>query len=318
MENKINKSKIIVIAGPTASGKTALSIELAKKINGEIISADSMQIYKEMNIGTAKPKEEEKEGIQHYLLDFVSPNVRFSVSQYTKLAHEAIKTILSKHKVPIIVGGTGLYINSIIYGIKYDELEIDFEYRKQLEEVAEKEGLDILYEKALKIDSDAMKKISKNDKKRIIRIIEIYHKTGKTKTQMEIESRKNEIKYDFHVYALQMDRNKLYERINLRVDKMIEDGLIQEVKELYNKYLDFPTAMQGIGYKEVVLYLKNQISKDDMIEKIKQGTRRYAKRQITWFKKDKSIIYLDALNSIQNNINIILEDYSEKKKEQIR
>ena len=318
MKEKEYKPKVIVIVGPTASGKTALSIELAKKINGEIISADSMQIYKEMNIGTAKPTEGEKQGIQHYLLDFVSPNERFSVSQYTKLAQEAIKTILSKNKVPIVVGGTGLYINSLIYGIHYDEEKIDIEYRKSLEKIAENKGLDVLYEKALEIDSIAMKKISKNDKKRIIRVLEIYHKSGKTKTQMEIDSKKGELKYDFRVFALQMAREKLYERINLRVDRMIEEGLIQEVSAIYNKYLDFPTAMQGIGYKEVVLYLNNQISKDEMIEKIKQETRKYAKRQITWFKKDKSIIYLDALDSIQNNINIILGEYSEKEEEQVK
>ena len=174
-------------------------------------------------------------------------------------------------------------------------------------------GLDKLYEQAKKIDPVAMEIISRNDQKRIIRILEIFKETGKTKTEQEIESRKNEVKYDYHVYILQMDREKLYERINYRVDLMIEGGLIEEVKNIYEKYKSFPTAMQGIGYKEVVEYLKNKVTKEEMIDKIKQETRRYAKRQNTWFKRDNSRIKLNALDGIQNNINIILEEYGERK-----
>ena len=184
------KQKVIVICGPTASGKTSLSIELAKRINGEIVSADSMQIYKEMNIGTAKPTVDEMQGIKHYLLDFVSPSQRYSVAEYKKDAIKAIDTIIENGKVPIIVGGTGLYISSLIYGIDYPETKIDISYRNQLEEIAKKEGLDVLYQKAKQIDSEAIKNISPNDKKRICRILEIYHATGKTKTEQEIESRK--------------------------------------------------------------------------------------------------------------------------------
>ena len=303
------KPKVIVIVGPTASGKTALSIELAKKINGEIVSCDSMQIYKKMDIGSAKPTKEEMQGIKHYMIDIVEPNERFSVAEYKKQAEHAIEEILSKGKIPIVIGGTGLYADSLIYEIEYPEIELDEEYRRKLEEEAKtKEGLESLYNKAKKIDEKAIKKISPNDKKRIIRIIEIYKATGKTKTEIEIESRKNEVKYDYKIFAINMDREKLYERINKRVDIMIGNGLIEEVKNLINEYDKFPTAMQGLGYKEVVEYFDGILTKEQMIEKIKQETRRYAKRQLTWFRKNKNTIWIDGLNDIQSNINIILEE----------
>lgn len=301
------KEKVVVICGPTASGKTALSIELAKKINGEIVSADSMQIYKDMNIGTAKPTIEEMQGIKHYLLDFISPEERYSVAQYKQDAKVAIKEIISKGKTPIIVGGTGLYVDSLIYEIEYNDIEIDVNYRKELEKIIEKQGLGELYKQALQIDPIAMEKISPNDKKRIMRVLEIYKSTGKTKTQQELESRKNPVEYDYRVFAINWDREVLYQRINKRVDIMIEQGLIDEVKSILKKYNKFPTAMQGLGYKEVVDYINGTYTKEEMIEKIKMETRRYAKRQLTWFRKNKQTIWLDGTNNIQNNINIILE-----------
>ena len=310
MSSKITEKrrpKVIVICGPTASGKTALSIELAKKINGEIVSCDSMQIYKDMNIGTAKPTEEEKEGIKHYLLDFVSPDKRYSVADYKKDAKKAIKEIVNKGKIPIVVGGTGLYVDSLIYEIEFQDIKFDEEYRRKLEKQVEENGLQELYERAKKIDEEAIKKISPNDKKRILRILEIYHATGKNKTEQEKESRKKEVEYDYKVYALNWDREKLYDRINRRVDIMIEQGLIEEVRNIYNKYEKFPTAMQGLGYKEVVEYLEGKTTKEEMIEKIKQETRRYAKRQLTWFRKNKQTIWLNAEDELQNNIRIILE-----------
>lgn len=306
----MQKQKVIVICGPTASGKTALSIELAKQINGEIVSADSMQIYKDMNIGTAKPTKEEMQGVKHYLIDFVSPDERYSVADYKQEAKKAIRKILKKGKVPIVVGGTGLYVDSLIFEIEYPNMEFDEEYREKLEKEVEENGLEGLYEKAKEIDNEAIKKISKNDKKRILRILEIYHATGKNKTDQEKESRKKEIEFDYKVYALKWDREKLYERINKRVDIMLEQGLIEEVKKVYEKYNEFPTAMQGLGYKEVVEYLENNITKEEMIEKIKQETRRYAKRQITWFRKNKQTIWLNAEDKIQNNIQIILGELS--------
>ena len=237
----MKKQKVIVICGPTASGKTALSIELAKKINGEIVSCDSMQIYKEMDIGTAKPTKEEMQEIPHYMINTIFPNERYSVADYKK---------------------------------------------------------------------EAMLKISSNDKKRILRVLEIYKATGKTKTEQERKSREKEPEFDYLVYGLNMPREKLYERINLRVDIMIKQGLIKEVEEIYKKYNEFPTAMQGLGYKEVVEYLEGHLTKEEMIEKIKQETRRYAKRQMTWFRKNKQTIWLDTENTKQNNLQIILEDLS--------
>ncbi len=306
----MEKQKVIVICGPTASGKTALSVELAKQINGEIVSADSMQIYKDMNIGTAKPTKEEMQGIKHYMMDFLSPDKRYSVADFKIEAKKAIRKIIQEGKIPIVVGGTGLYIDSLIYEIEYPEIEFDEVYRKKLEKEVQEKGLEDLYNKARKIDSKAMEKISQNDKKRILRVLEIYHVTGKTKTEQEIESRKNEPEFDYFVYAIDWERKILYDRINKRVDIMIQDGLIDEVKGILKKYDKFPTAMQGLGYKEVVEYIENKITKDEMIEKIKQETRRYAKRQLTWFRKNKQTKWLNGTNDMQNNINIILEGMS--------
>ena len=299
------KKTVVVICGPTASGKTSLGIKIANDINGEIISADSMQIYKDMNIGTAKPTKEEQSMAKHYLIDFVAPDKRYSVADFKNDATKTIKEIFKNGKTPIIVGGTGLYINSLVYNIDYNsEGEADLEYRNELE----KKDITELYEIAKKIDDEALNKISPNDKKRIMRIIEIYHSTGKTKTELEKESiKKNE--YDYKIFVLNWDRQKLYERINLRVDMMINDGLINEVQDLLKKYDNFPTAFQGLGYKEVKEYLDGKLTKEEMIEKIKQESRRYAKRQITWFKRYKNAIWLDGEN--QDNEKIILEELGE-------
>jgi len=307
------KPKVIVICGPTASGKTSLSIEVAKKIDGEIISCDSMQIYKDMNIGTAKPTVEEMQGIPHYMLDFVLPSERYSVADFKEAATDRIEDILKREKVPIIVGGTGLYVDALTKNITYPEIEIDLEYRKQLEELIKENGLESLYEEAKKIDEKAMQTISKNDKKRIMRVLEIYHQTGKTKTQLESESRLTPPPYEYIVFAINMEREKLYERINKRVDIMIDQGLIEEVEALTKKYEEFPTAMQGLGYKEVVSYLKKEITKEEMIEKLKMETRRYAKRQLTWFRKDENIKWIDGLAPLEQNIQCVLEEYSGEK-----
>lgn len=299
------KPIVIVICGPTASGKTKLGIDLANRINGEIISSDSMQIYKDMDIGTAKPTIEERAAAVHHLVDFVSPDQRYSVADFKKDATEKIKDILSRGKTPIIVGGTGLYVNSLIYNIEFKEQETDLNYREELEKL----DIEKLYEMAMKIDEEACKKISEKDRKRIIRILEIYHTTGKTKTELEAESRKK-VEYDYRIFVLNWDREELYERINYRVDLMMEAGLIDEVKSLLEKYKDFPTALQGLGYKEVKEYLDGILTKEEMIEKIKQETRRYAKRQLTWFRAYKNATWLDAKNA--NNVDIILEEIREE------
>ncbi len=302
------KPTVIVIGGPTASGKSRLGVELAKKITGEIISADSMQIYKDMNIGTAKITHEEMQGIKHYMIDFLSPEERYSVSDYKESAEKCIDEIIKKGKTPIIVGGTGLYIDSLIYGIEFVHEEIDAEYREKLNTMAKEGKLEELYNKAMEIDPVAMEKISPNDKKRIIRVLEIYHKTGMTKTEQDIKSRKNEVKYNYKVFAIDMNREILYERINKRVDLMMNEGLIEEVKGLLEKYKNFQTAMQGLGYKEVVEYLNCATSKEEMIELLKRKTRNYAKRQLTWFRKNKETIWLNGEASIDENINKILKE----------
>lgn len=296
-----NKPKIVVICGPTASGKTKLGIDVANKLNGEIISCDSMQIYKDMDIGTAKPTAEEQAQAVHHLVDFVEPDKRYSVADFKKDAENVIKDILNRGKVPIIVGGTGLYVNSLIYNIEFREEVTDLKYREELNNY----DIEELYKMAKEIDCKALEKISKNDRKRITRILEIYHSTGKTKTELEEKSRQ-ELKYDYRVFVLNMDREKLYDRINKRVDIMIEQGLVEEVENLIKKYNDFPTAMQGLGYKEVKEYLDNKISKEEMIEKIKQETRRYAKRQLTWFRAYENAIWLEAGN--EDNVKIIYDN----------
>lgn len=306
----MDKPKVIVICGPTASGKTSLSISLAKKINGEIVSCDSMQIYKEMDIGSAKPTVEEMQEIKHYLVDFVSPEKRYSVSEYKEDASKAIEEIINKGKTPIIVGGTGLYLNSLIYNIQYNEMEVDLNYRRELEKEAEEYGLEVLYNRAKEIDPEAMEKVSANDKKRITRVLEIYNATGRNKTELEKKFRK-EVPYNYLIFGINMERSILYDRINKRVDIMLEQGLIEEVKNLINKYSNMPTAMQGLGYKEVKEFLDGNISKEEMIEKIKMETRRYAKRQITWFKRIENIIWLDGLNKTEENVNSIMEVYGE-------
>jgi len=309
--NNMNKPKVIVIVGPTASGKTNLSVELAKRINGEIISADSMQIYKNMDIGTAKPTAYEMENIKHYMIDFISPEEDFNVAKFKHLAEQYIIEILQKGKVPIIVGGTGLYINSLVFNIEYGELQADYNYREELEKTASEKGLSFLYNQLKDIDPNACKKISENDKKRIIRALEIYKITGKTKTKLEELSKMNPSKYDYKIYGIQMDRQLLYNRINKRVDLMIEQGLIEEVLNLVKKYRHFSTAMQGLGYKEVVEFLEHKVTKLEMIETIKIETRRYAKRQLTWFRANKDITWLDGQAETEENVKLIMEGQSE-------
>ena len=299
------KEKIIVICGPTASGKTSLGINLANKINGEIISADSMQIYKDFSIGSSKPTEEERAMAVHHLVDFVDADQRYSVADYKEDCQKTINDILARGKVPIIVGGTGLYIDSIIYNIKYLEIKTDLEYRNKLEELP----IEDLYQRAIQIDPEAMEKISENDRKRMSRILEIYHTTGHTKAELEAESRGAEI-YDFRTFVLNWPREILYERVNTRVDQMIEKGLVDEVKNVLEKYKEFPTSMQALGYKEIKLYFDGMITLDEAIELIKTETRHYAKRQLTWFRKYDDAIWLDG-GKDDENVSIIIENYKQ-------
>ena len=284
------KPKVIVIVGPTASGKTSASIKLAKLINGEIISADSMQVYKEMTIGTAKPTTQEQEGIPHYLIDVVSPEETFNVTKYKEIAEKAIEEVLSKDKTPIIVGGTGLYVSTLINGIEFAEVGEDLEYREEMTKMAEEKGAQYIHDMLRKVDPDAADAIEVNNIRRVIRALEIYKLTGKTKTFLDKESRK-EVKYDYKVYGIETPREELYNRINVRVDKMFEAGLLEEVRSVNEKYKISSTAIQGLGYKEVIEYIEGKVSYEEMVEKLKMETRRYAKRQLTWFRREEKIVW---------------------------
>ncbi len=265
-----------------------------------------MQIYKEMNIGTAKPTSFEVKDIKHHLIDFVSPDTEYNVSKYKEDANKKIEEILSKGKVPIIVGGTGLYIDTLINGIEFADIKHDEKYVKELEEEYEKYGADYLFNKLEKVDKESSEKIDKNNIRRVIRALEIYKVTGKTKSLLDKESKK-EVLYNFLVFGIKWDREKLYERINKRVDIMIEEGLLEEVKNLNSKYKISKTALQGLGYKEVIEYLDGKITYEEMIEKIKMESRRYAKRQVTWFNHIDNIIWLDGENK-EEMINEIMQE----------
>jgi len=299
---------VIVILVPTASGKTKLSIELAKYIDGEIVSADSMQIYKYMDIGTAKPTEEEKQGIKHHLIDEITPDEEFSVARFQQLAVKYIDDIINRGKIPIVCGGTGLYIDSLIYNIEFGDTICDWELRERLRKEALEKGNEYLHNKLKEIDPEAAEKIHMNNVKRVIRAIEVYTYTHKTISMLQKESRNNPSKYKFYVFGLSMGREKLYERINQRVDRMIEKGLVQEVKKLMEMGYDKSTiAMQGIGYKEILSYLRGEISFDEAVYLLKRNTRRYAKRQFTWFNRMKDVhwINLDETHDLQEIIKNI-------------
>lgn len=289
------KEKLFILIGPTAVGKTSVSIELAERLNGEIISADSMQIYKYMDIGTAKISKEEMKGIPHYLLDIIYPDESFTVSNYKELATKHITEINEKNKLPIIVGGTGLYINSLVYNLNFAQVEPNEEIRKKLECTRIERGNKYLHDLLKDIDKGSSDRISINDTKRIIRALEIYEITGKTMTEYNKNFRLPNEDYDLEMICLNMNREKLYQRINYRVDLMIQSGLIDEVKFILDKGYDKNlVSLQGIGYKEIIMYLEDKCSLDEAIEKIKQGSRNYAKRQLTWFRRDNRIRWIDV------------------------
>ena len=303
-------NKILVLAGPTAVGKTALSIELAKKLNGEIISTDSMQIYKYMDIGSAKITTEEMDGIKHHMIDVTTPDKPFSVVDFKNMAQPIIDDLLSKDKLPILTGGTGLYINALTCNMNFTDATNDEAYRLELEELAKEHG-DIYIHNMLKdIDPVSYESIHPNNRKRVIRALEVYKVTNKPFSSFNAGEDFYKSKYDVHYYVLNMDREKLYQRINKRVDIMFEKGLLNEcIKLKENGYNSLMQAMQGIGYKEVLMYLENSISLEVATEMIKQGSRNYAKRQLTWFRKDPRAIFLnkDELSD-EEIINIITND----------
>ncbi len=285
--------EIIAIAGPTASGKTALAVELAKRLNGEVVSCDSMQIYRHMNIGTAKPAEDEKCGIAHHMIDIIEPWESYSVAAYAEDAKRCIDDITGRGKMPILAGGTGLYMDSVLKNTMFVELETDLELRQSLQDFAEKEGVLALHNRLKEKDPQAAEKIHPNNVKRVVRALEVCCKTGKTFTQVNIESER-EPAYDARILGLEWDREVLYDRINRRVDIMMESGLENEVRSLIDMGLKAEhTAMQAIGYKEIVSYFEGRTMLGEAIDKIKQESRRYAKRQMTWFRRNPEVEWIE-------------------------
>lgn len=288
------KENLCIITGPTGIGKTSLSLELAKDLNGEIISCDSMQIYKHMDIGTAKIKVQEMEKVPHHLIDSVYPNEEFTVSDFKKEAKSLIKDINSRGKLPIVVGGTGLYINSLVYDLNFTRVAFNPSVRDKYERIAEDKGLEYLHKILSDIDPVSSGKINPNDKKRVIRALEIYDTTGKTMSEYNKDFRKENNDYNLAFIALNMDRTNLYNKINKRVDIMIEDGLVEEVRSILDMGYDSNSvALQGIGYKEIIMYLNSNLSIDESIDLIKQKSRNYAKRQLTWFRRDSRIKWIN-------------------------
>ena len=297
-----NKIKLITVVGPTASGKTRLGVELAKRYGGEVISADSMQIYKGMQIATAKPTVEEMQGIPHHLMDFLEPNQTYSVAMFVDDAKKCIEDIFSRGKIPVIVGGTGLYVDSLLNNISFHESQRDTGLSEKLRELYYTEGVDYLLDMLRKFDGESAERLeTEKNPKRIIRAIEFYKTTGITITEQNKNSKNEESPYSAIKLGLNFeDRQKLYDRINKRVDLMVEAGLISEAKRVFNSELSF-TSVKAIGYKELFPYLKGELPLEECIEKLKQETRRYAKRQITWFKRDKEInwLYPDKADSFE-------------------
>lgn len=288
------KQPILVLTGPTAVGKTETSVQLAKAVNGEIISADSMQVYRHMDIGTAKIRQEEMRGIPHYLVDEFEPNEEFNVMIFQKRVKEYLKDIYARHKIPILVGGTGFYIQAVLYDIAFTENQGDDHFRREMQELAKTEGENVLHEKLRQVDPESAESIHPNNVKRVIRALEYYHFTGeKFSVHNEVE-RQRQSPYQFLYVVLNMDREKLYRRIDQRVDQMMEEGLVKEVESLlahgYGRNL---VSMQGLGYKEIAAALSGECSLSDAVYQIKRDTRHFAKRQLTWFRREREVTMLD-------------------------
>jgi tRNA dimethylallyltransferase len=310
-QNNQAKLPLLVVAGPTASGKTGLGVELALRFNGEVISADSMQIYKGMNVGTAKATEEEMRGIPHHMLDFLEPEEQFSVADFVERASQLIKDIVSRGKLPVVVGGTGLYISSLVDNLSFSPMPQSPELREELKKKAAELGNDAILEELRSFDPEAAEKLHANNLGRVIRAIEVYRLTGVTMTETVKNSRNIPSPYRLCMIALTAeDREFLYDRINRRVDIMVEQGIVEEAKLLYDMPLS-STARQAIGYKEFDGYLEGTASLEECIEKLKMETRRYAKRQLTWFRRDDRInwLYADSCDDINENAFKLINEF---------
>lgn len=311
------KKPLIIITGPTAVGKTQISIKLAKAINAEIISADSMQVYRHMDIGTAKINKEQMNGVKHYLIDILDPQEEFNVVNFKTYAKAAIKDIYNKGKLPIIVGGTGFYIQALLYDIDFKKSKEDPIYRQKLEALAKEKGNNYLHSKLEEVDSEAATKIHPNNIKKVIRALEYYKETGERISEHNKEQEKKESPYNFSYIVLTDEREHLYERINLRVDQMIEKGLVGEVKELLSKGCKKDmVSMQGLGYKEIIAFIEGETNLEESIYRLKRDTRHFAKRQLTWFKREKEVTWIDKSKLHYDNeliLNKILEELRKKK-----
>ena len=291
------KKPLIILTGPTAVGKTKASIGLAKALNGEIISADSMQVYKYMDIGSAKIRPEEMDGIKHYMIDELEPDEEFHVVRFQQMAKAAMEEIYAKGKVPIVVGGTGFYIQALLYDIDFTENEEDTAYRMELEQIAKENGPEKLHEMLREVDPESADAIHANNVKRVIRALEFYKLTGQKISEHNEKERAKESPYEFCYFVLNDDRKLLYDRIDLRIDKMMEEGLLEEVSSLKNKgYTKDMVSMQGIGYKEILDYLNGECSLEEAIYILKRDTRHFAKRQLTWFRRERDVIWVDKNN----------------------
>ena len=299
---------VVVIAGPTASGKTKLSVALAKQFNGEIVNADSMQIYKEMDIGTAKPTPQEMEGVPHHLMGFVDPLNSFSVKEYVELAHKTVQSISASGKLPIVVGGTGMYINSLIDCVAFNDLEPNPEVTARLEETLKLYGPQGLFDELQRIDPELAKQLHPNNQRRVFRALELYYLTGEIPTKIRKEAVGHPSCYRPLMMAADFERETLYERIDYRVRQMLNSGLIDEVKALRNLGCTLDCqSMQGIGYKEVFPYLDDQITFDELYEQICRNTRRYAKRQLTWFRRDQRVLWQKGGFDIEKSVALVNE-----------
>ena len=288
------KRPLIILTGPTAVGKTKASIGLAKALNGEIISADSMQVYKHMDIGSAKIRPEEMQGIMHYLIDELEPDEEFHVVRFQQMAKDAMEAIYAKGKIPIVVGGTGFYIQALLYDIDFTESNEDSAYRQELEQLASEKGAEHLHDMLRNVDPVSADTIHANNVKRVIRALEFYQQTGKKISEHNEQERAKESPYDFCYFVLNDDREKLYDRINLRIDQMLEDGLIEEVQSLKDKgYTRDMVSMQGLGYKEILDSLNGECTLEEAVYILKRDTRHFAKRQLTWFRRERDVIWID-------------------------
>ncbi|MDD5949472.1 MAG: tRNA (adenosine(37)-N6)-dimethylallyltransferase MiaA [Lachnospiraceae bacterium] len=288
------KQKMIILTGPTAVGKTELSIALAHRLGGSIISADSMQIYKYMDIGTAKIKPEEMGGIPHYLVDELLPSEEFHVVRFQQMAKQALEEIYAQNRIPIVVGGTGFYIQALLYDIDFAGTGEESSIRKNLERIAKEEGAEVLHARLQEVDPESAKIIHPNNVKRTIRALEFYEETKTPISAHNEEQRQKESPYDFRYFVLTHDRGILYERIEQRVDQMLQEGLVEEVRHLKDMgYTRDMVSMQGLGYKEILSYLDEEISLDQAVSILKRDTRHFAKRQLTWFRRERDVIWLD-------------------------